>query len=204
MKPRSGKHRRLTVDQSRFSNLSTRYDVFLFATVCEDANGTQLSVLSALARIDVDPWEEAGRLAAMPRATAARTLISILDHACGKNDNLAEAQATAAHLVGLLPQSGGSGAIGMAPTDTAAGAIKSPLQSYWWVWVGLALAISVITPRPDAATNPTMAQMETNQPAPIAGATEPSIAGAAPIAKDNNPAARPAADLVPSPIAYSR
>jgi hypothetical protein len=42
------------------SNFSSRYDYFLFAPICEEANGMQLSVLSALARMDVDPWEESG------------------------------------------------------------------------------------------------------------------------------------------------
>ena len=40
---------------------TARYNDFLFATVCEEANGMQLSVLSALARLNLDPWEEAAR-----------------------------------------------------------------------------------------------------------------------------------------------
>ena len=49
-----------------------RYDEFLFATICENPNGTQLSVLSALARTNVDPWEEAERLSAMPARSLQR------------------------------------------------------------------------------------------------------------------------------------
>jgi len=41
---------------------SSRYNDFLFSVICDEANGTELSVLSALTRIDVDPWEEAARL----------------------------------------------------------------------------------------------------------------------------------------------
>jgi hypothetical protein len=44
----------------------------------------QLTVLSALARMDVDPWEEATRLAAMPTAIAERTLVSTLDRGSAK------------------------------------------------------------------------------------------------------------------------
>jgi hypothetical protein len=66
------------------SSLSSRYDHFLFAPICEEAHGMQLSVLSALARMDVDPWEEATRLAAMPTATAERTLVSTLDGSSAK------------------------------------------------------------------------------------------------------------------------
>ena len=70
------------------SSLSSRYDHFLFAPICEEAHGMQLSVLSALARMDVDPWEEATHLAAMPTAIAERTLVSTLDRVLGKNSNL--------------------------------------------------------------------------------------------------------------------
>src|ERR1700731_341397 len=49
-------------------SFTSRYNQFLYAPICDEANGMQLSVLSALARMDVDPWEEATRLAAMPKA----------------------------------------------------------------------------------------------------------------------------------------
>jgi hypothetical protein len=54
--------------RARFLTLNAIYEEFLFASVCEDANGMRLSVISALARTNVDPWEEASRLAAMPKA----------------------------------------------------------------------------------------------------------------------------------------
>ena len=92
--------------RARFSTLSARYDDFLFAPVCEDANGMRLSVLSALARMNVDPWEEATRLAAMPKAIAEKTLLSILDLVSGRSWKSPEAAAIAARLVRLLPQPG--------------------------------------------------------------------------------------------------
>ena len=39
------------------------YERFLYASICEQNNGTQVTVLSALVRADIDPWEEASRLA---------------------------------------------------------------------------------------------------------------------------------------------
>jgi hypothetical protein len=62
----------------------------------------QLSMLSALARMDVDPWEEATRLAAMPKAIAERTLVSILDRVLPKSRNPAETEVIATRLVQLL------------------------------------------------------------------------------------------------------
>src|SRR3981081_2995966 len=88
------------------SSFTSRYNHCLFAPICEEANGMRLSVLSALARMDVDPWEEATRLAAMPKAIAERTLVSTLDQVLGKGWNRSEAEVIAARLVQLLPQPG--------------------------------------------------------------------------------------------------
>src|SRR6202040_2817467 len=88
------------------SGLTSTYNHFLFAPICEEANGMQLSVLSALARMDVDPWEEVTRLAAMPKAIAERALVSTLDRVLGKNWNPSETEVIAARLVQLLPRRG--------------------------------------------------------------------------------------------------
>jgi hypothetical protein len=60
------------------SALRSDFDDFLFAPISEDGNGTVLSVLSALARLDFDPWEEAANLAQMPKETATRKLASLI------------------------------------------------------------------------------------------------------------------------------
>ena len=74
---------------------SSRYNDFLFAPICEDADGMRLSVLSALARMDVDPWEEATKLAAMPKAIAQSTLISTLELLSGRSWKPSEAELVA-------------------------------------------------------------------------------------------------------------
>ena len=43
--------------------LTPQFDDFLFARINEDSEATPLSVLSVLARLGVDPWEEAAKLA---------------------------------------------------------------------------------------------------------------------------------------------
>ena len=106
--------------RQRFSTLSASYDDFLFAPVCEEANGMRVSVLSALARMNVDPWEEATRLAAMPKAIAEKTLLSILDLVSGKSWKSPEAAAIAARLVRLLPQPGEAATVATTATATAA------------------------------------------------------------------------------------
>ena len=143
--------------RARFSSLSASYDNFLYAPVCEDANGMRLSVISALARSDVDPWEEATRLAAMPRAIAEKTLLSILDLVSGRSWKSPEAAAVAARLVRLLPQPGE--AAPLAATGTAN--VPALRKNYWWVWLGFALALSFMTPHhqaPTANTDETISQ----------------------------------------------
>jgi hypothetical protein len=51
---------------------------FLFAFVGTDRAGGQLSVVSALARLDLDAWSEAAALARLPRAAAASKLSAVL------------------------------------------------------------------------------------------------------------------------------
>ena len=134
--------------RARFSTLNASYDNFLFAPVCEETNGMRLSVLSALARMNVDPWDEATRLAAMPKAIAEKTLLSILDAVSGRSLKSPEAAAIAARLVQLLPQPGEAATV--AATTTAQGSAQR--KSYWWVWLGFALAMSFMTPHHQATT----------------------------------------------------
>ena len=58
--------------------LGREFDDFLFASIGEDRNGTALSVLSALARLDVDPWQETASLARMPRERATERLAALI------------------------------------------------------------------------------------------------------------------------------
>jgi hypothetical protein len=110
----------------------------------------QLSVLSVLARMDVDPWEEAARLAAMPKAIVGRTLVSKLDSVPGRSWNSSETEVIAARLVQLLPHQGEGEKI--ASTATARVGAQ---QTYWLVWLGFALAISLLSPRHQATTTDT-------------------------------------------------
>jgi hypothetical protein len=141
--------------RARFSTLSANYDDFLFAPVCEDTNGMPLSVLSALARVNVDPWEEAGRLAAMPQAIAEKALLSALDRVSGRSWKSPEAAAIAARLVRLLPHSDEAGS-SMAPAaaNAAAGAANGRRRhtAYWWVLLALSLAMSFMLLRQQETT----------------------------------------------------
>ena len=64
-----------------------------------------ISVLSALARLDVDPWQEAVSLARMPRETAAVRLTALIDALPNERTIDTPAKTIAAGLIALLPRS---------------------------------------------------------------------------------------------------
>jgi len=88
--------------------LGSEFDVFLFAPVGDDLNGMQLSVLSAFARLDVDPWQEATSLARLPRVDAKDRLISLLAALPTEPTTYREAATIATRLITLLPRETGS------------------------------------------------------------------------------------------------
>jgi hypothetical protein len=87
--------------------IGAQFDKFLYAPIREDRNGTPLSVLSALARLDVDPWQEALSLALMPKATAAARLAALIAALPDEQSSDNPAKSTAADLVTLLPKAPG-------------------------------------------------------------------------------------------------
>ena len=67
-----------------------------------------LSVLSALARLNVDPWQEAAKLAGLPAETAIQRLGSLIAALPGGPSTQPDARAIAARLIALLPRHAGS------------------------------------------------------------------------------------------------
>ena len=61
-----------------FALRHSAFEPFLQAPLWEEENGSALSILSAFARLGIDPWREAAQLAALPRKEAAGTLAGIL------------------------------------------------------------------------------------------------------------------------------
>jgi hypothetical protein len=84
------------------SRPESQYDTFLFASVCETDEMT-LSVLSVLARQDVDPWQEAARLAQLPKDQAINSLASRIWKANSERSPPSDASTLAARLIELLP-----------------------------------------------------------------------------------------------------
>ena len=85
------------------SKLGDEFNAFLFAKVCDERHDMPLSVLSALARLDLDPWQEAAELARMPGETAAYRLSSLLGALPEVPSAQPERGTIAARLIALLP-----------------------------------------------------------------------------------------------------
>ena len=118
--------------------LGSEFDAFLFAPVGEERNGMLLSVVSALARLDVDPWQEAAKLARLPAEAATRRLTSLLTALPDVVPPRRDPGTIAARLIGLLPHS----AEPDRPPDPvgAGGKTKSSTTFIWAILMMLFLA----------------------------------------------------------------
>jgi hypothetical protein len=87
---------------TRLSHHEPRYDAFLFASLCED-DEIVLSVLSVLARQDLDPWQEAARLAGQPKEQAINSLAARIWQSNSERWSPSEASILAIRLIELLP-----------------------------------------------------------------------------------------------------
>jgi hypothetical protein len=97
------------------SRMNPELDDFLFAPIREERNGMVLSVISGLTRLGIDPWTEAARLSALPKAIAAQTLAPIIARLADGGAEPFDARATADRLIKLLPS--GASAVATERTD---------------------------------------------------------------------------------------
>ena len=86
---------------TELSRLQSQYDAFLFASL-GDIDVTP-SVLSVLAREDVDPWQEAARLAELSPEQAINSLASKIWKSNSERWSPSDASILAVRLIGLLP-----------------------------------------------------------------------------------------------------
>jgi hypothetical protein len=108
------------------------FNEFLFAPIGEDRNGMLVSVLSALARSDVDPWLEAAKLAQLPGEAATQRLASLIGSSSDRDTSALDPTKIAARLIALLPRQGGLNNRSNDAPQTFGAMIKS---RPWWVYV---------------------------------------------------------------------
>jgi hypothetical protein len=128
-----------TVRPASLSTLPSAYDDFLYAPVGESTNGASLTVLSVLARQNIDPWEEAADLSRMPHANAARRLISMITVSPGQSSSEA---AVADRLIALLP---GRGAERAPDALQGEAAVRRSPSAVNWMVIAIYIAVVVVS-----------------------------------------------------------
>ena len=78
-------------------------NAFLFADVGTELNGSTLTMLSVLARLNKDPWAEAAKWTKMPKLSAIDSLARSIGEMPLSPGALAETNAIASRLILLLP-----------------------------------------------------------------------------------------------------
>ncbi len=113
---------------------------FLFTPIADDPNGMHLTMLSALARSGVDPWDEAAGLRTLSREAATEKLVHLLrDVPNGPSPG----DATTTLVARLVAQLHSSPKSPLRPTSSTAavGDESTPLRSFSMLPSGVKLAI---------------------------------------------------------------
>jgi hypothetical protein len=132
------------VDHSRtyFSVRDSGYASFLSATLWEESGGAPLTVISALARLGLEPWDEADRLGRLSRHRAALTLAISISKLPINGMGVPNYPAIAARLVELLPQ---FDVIGNRDTHDGASSrrLGGGVSLWWFVVAGVLLILQM-------------------------------------------------------------
>lgn len=113
------------------SVLGSEFNDFLFAPIGEDRNGMLVSVLSGLARSDVDPWQEAAKLAQLPGEAATKELAALIGALPDRARSHPDPRTIATRVIALLPRSQGLN-VGQQKINDAGAVLKSVP---WWIYV---------------------------------------------------------------------
>lgn len=124
-----------------FGLIHSEFNAFLFALIGEEPNGNELSVVSTLTRLNIDPWREAELLAGLRQDEAVQALTTTIAGFPGGTWQPTDARKIAARLVALLPRPRVVQRAGGSARGTQLGAARRPLrlpQLSWMTWTALA------------------------------------------------------------------
>lgn len=116
-----------------FDTRDSDYERFLSAPLWEETDGSPLSVMSAFARLGLEPWDEADRLWRLSQNSAASALAASLSRLPIVGKNRPDYASIATQLVSLLPERHAFGAAAKAPS-LAAG-------TGWWLAIAAGVAV---------------------------------------------------------------
>ncbi|HTV27779.1 MAG TPA: hypothetical protein VMF32_08360 [Xanthobacteraceae bacterium] len=129
--------------RQRFLPLQPEFDRFLFATVGDEIDGTPLSVISALTRLGLDPWQEAGRLSSMSYHEAVEQLARLIAEVPGGSRQRQDACKIAGTLVALLPTREAGRSVPQIQIRPHFGRLNWPSSAQLWAVIFL-LAVAVV------------------------------------------------------------
>ena len=167
-----------------FALKNSGLEAFLYGDVGAEPNGSALTVLSMIARLGRDPWEEAAGLATLTRVGAIERLAQSIDQMPLATSALADRRATAARLVQLLPATT-PGTRQSGPAKAGAAAVPGwlPMTTlYCALAFGMTLS-ALLAPRPsqavDTASAPALmapgpAKVPSVRTEPVAGPAAPA------------------------------
>jgi len=119
--------------------LRPELDKFLYAAVGEEQEPVTLTVLSALSRLELDPWDEASRLSALEKPEAGAQLAETILRLTSTRWALTEARCVADRLVELLPSRAQTGAA--AHGARTKGSTVVPGKRFWLTCLVVAAAL---------------------------------------------------------------
>jgi hypothetical protein len=156
------------------SHLPSEFDDFLYAPIGEERNGMPLSVLSALTRLDLDPWQEASRLARLPGEAATHRLTSQIAELSDGAAVRPNPEAIAARLIALLPRQDSAHipAHEMARSATATTNARAVMRV---ILINMILIAVVLGSHWIMGNHPTTGQVDNAHRAPVSSAVSPPV-----------------------------
>ena len=192
--------------RAALTSLRSEFHQFLYAPVCHEQEEMPLSVLSALARQDVDPWTEAERLSQLPQDKAVQEMVVYLDALPRRTLDCIDRMEVAGRLCALLPRRSTSllAAKLRAPAVAAAsawtlpaapGAEKAEGFSLNWRFLGIYICLMLFmnwliaqyAAAPSATSEPNSAPLVA---AATPDSTQQEAVSAAPVAENSAAVAR--------------
>jgi hypothetical protein len=138
-----------------FALKNSGLNAFLLADIGEEINGSRLTMLSALARLGKDPWDEAARWDQEPKAHAIEALTANIIDMPLNAEAIQDARSTAARLILLLPRQSQQSTV-----KASSKPAQRVLPNWMWMailypWVLLALnAGMALSHRPSPVSSP--------------------------------------------------
>ena len=111
----------------------SEFDEFLYAAIGADRNESPLSVLSALARLNLDPWQEAAELSELPKGIAAARLKRLIARLPRGRWDEADLGAIADRLIALLPRLPAAEQVSRSPRGRQMVSASAMQQSLAWI-----------------------------------------------------------------------